>query len=151
MTLLERVEADMFDARKKRDELAVNTLGVLKSELVKAGKEPGAGGRLDDPASVRVVRREVKRREEAAEAYRSAGRADSAEREEREAELLRGYLPAAISPAELEAEVRRAIEEVGPAGPGGFGAVMKVATSRLAGRAEGGEIAATVRRLLGQG
>jgi uncharacterized protein YqeY len=151
VTLLERVEADMFDARKRRDELAVTTLGVLKSELVKAGKEPGAGGSLDEPAAIRVVRREVKRREEAAEAYRSAGRAESAGREEREAELLRAYLPAAVSQEELEREVRRVMEDVQVEGPGAFGVVMKQASARLAGRAEGGEIAATVRRLLGQG
>ena len=140
----------MFAARKRRDQMATSTLGMLKSELVKASKEPGVGGRVGDELAVRVIRREVKRREEAAEAYRAAGRPEAAEREEREASVLRGYLPPPLTPAQLETEVRRVIDDVRPQGPGGFGQVMKEATRRLTGRAEGGEIAATARRLLGQ-
>jgi hypothetical protein len=146
--LLEKVESDMFDARKRRDELAVSTLGMLKTELVKATKEPGAAATVDEQAGVRVVRREVKKRDEAAEAYRAAGRAEAAGREAQEAELLRVYLPAELSEAELEAEVRQVIEDLRPEGPGGFGQVMKEASKRLAGRAEGGDIAAVARRLL---
>jgi uncharacterized protein YqeY len=100
---------------------------------------------------LRVVRKEVKRREEAAEVYRGAGREEAAARETREAEILRAYLPAALSPEQLEREIRQVIEDVQPAGPGGFGMVMKEASKRLAGRAEGGEIASVARRLLGQG
>jgi uncharacterized protein YqeY len=149
--LYERVEADLFDARKRRDELALNTLGILKSEVVKATKEPGAAPGIDDQMVVRVVRREVKRREEAAIAYRGAGRHEAAARESREAEILRAYLPAALAPEQLEAEVRQVVADLRPAGPGGFGMVMKEASKRLAGRAEGGEIAAVARRLLGPG
>ncbi len=124
---------------------------MLKSEVVKATKEPGAGGEADDELVIRVVRREVKRREEAAGAYRAAGRDESAAREMSEAGILRAYLPAALSEAELETEVRAVIDEVQPSGPGGFGQVMKEASRRLSGRAEGGDIAAVARRLLGQG
>jgi uncharacterized protein YqeY len=149
--LYQRVESDMFEARKRRDELALSTLGMLKSELVKATKEPGAHAEIDDQLVVRMARRELKRREEAAEAYRSAGRTEAAGREEREAELLRAYLPASLSQTELDSEIRLVIEDVRPEGPGGFGMVMKEATRRLAGRAEGAQIAAAARRLLGQG
>lgn len=138
----------MFEARKRRDEIALNTLGMLKTELVRVGKEPGAAGKVDEQTAIRVVRREVKKREEASEAYREAGRAEAAHKEAREADVLRGYLPASLSPGELEAEVRRVIDEVKPEGPGGFGQVMKEASRRLAGRAEGAEIAAVARRLL---
>jgi uncharacterized protein YqeY len=151
VALVERIDAEMFEARKRRDELAVNTLGMLKSEVVKATKEPGAGGVAGDDLVLRVVRREVKRREEAASAYRDAGRDESAAREMSEADLLRAYLPAALSEAELESEVRAVIDDVKPSGQGGFGQVMKEASRRLAGRADGGEIAAVARRLLGQG
>ena len=120
----------MFEARKRRDEIAVSTLGMLKTELVGAAKEPGAAGAVDEQTATRVLRREVKKREEAADAYRQAGRAESADRETR------------------EAEVRKVIEDVRPEGPGGFGQVMKEASRRLAGRAEGAEIAAVARRLL---
>jgi uncharacterized protein YqeY len=142
------MEAELVDARKRRDDLSLSTLGLLKSEVVKASKEPGARGIIDDELLVRVVRREVKRREEAAAGFRSGGREDSARREEAEAELLRGYLPPALSAEELDVELRAVIEELQPQGPQRFGLVMKAATARLAGRADGGQIAAAARRLL---
>jgi len=148
VALYERLEKDLVDARMRRDQVALDTLGLFKSEVVLASKEPGAGGRIDDALVLRVARREVKRRDEAAEAFRSGGRGPQAEKEEREAEVLRGFLPAALSQAELEAEVRAVIEEVKPSGPGAFGQVMKAASARLGGRAEGGEIAAVAKRLL---
>jgi uncharacterized protein len=147
MGMLEQIDRDMARARLQRDETALNTLGLLKSEIVRATKEPGAGA-ADDELVIRVVRKEVKRREEAAQVYTSAGRADAASREEAEAEVLRGYLPAQMGDEELESEVRAVIDEVKPQGPRDFGAVMKAASARLAGRAEGGRIAAVARRLL---
>jgi len=133
----------------KRDELSLTTLSLLKSELVKVSKEGGAGGKIDDDVVVRVARREVKKREEAIEVYRKAGREESAQREEAEMGVLRGYLPAAMSELEVEAEVRAVIAELKPDGPKAFGAVMKAATARLAGRAEGQQVAAAARKLLG--
>jgi uncharacterized protein YqeY len=147
MGMLEQIDRDMARARLQRDETALSTLGLLKSEVVKATKEPGATG-ADDELVLRVVRKEVKRREEAAQVYTSAGRAEAARREEAEAEVLRGYLPAQMGDEELESEVRAVIDEVKPRGPRDFGAVMKAASARLAGRAEGGRIAAVARRLL---
>lgn len=149
MALFEQVETDMMDARRRRDQLAVNTLGMLKSEVVKATKEPGAGP-VDDQMVVRVLRREVKKREEAAEAYRAAARLEAADKESREAEILRAYLPAALSPEAIEAAVRQVVDELRPSGPGAFGQVMKEATARLAGRADGAQVAAVARQVLGQ-
>ena len=139
----------MVSSRIKRDDVALSTLSLLKSELVRASKDGGAGGRIDDDMVVRVARKEVKRREEAIEIYRKAGREDAARREESEMQVLRRFLPAAMSEQEIEAEVRAVIAEVKPDGPKGFGAVMKAATTRLAGRADGNQIAAVARRLLG--
>ena len=149
MALYDRVQSEMVNARVRRDEVALNTLSLLKSELVRASKDGSLQGKIDDHLVIRVARKEVKRREEAIEMYRKAGREESARREEAEMEVLRGYLPAAMSEREIEAEVRAVIEEVKPDGPKGFGAVMKGATARLAGRAEGNQIAAVARRLLG--
>jgi uncharacterized protein YqeY len=148
MALFERIDLDMVTARKERDETRLSTLGLLKSEIVRAAKDPGAGGTGDDLV-LRILRKEVKRREEAARAYESAGRPEAARKEEAEAVVLRGYLPADLDEAELEREVRAAIDEVKPQGPRDFGAVMKAASARLAGRAEGGRIATVARRLLG--
>jgi uncharacterized protein YqeY len=137
----------MIDARRRRDDVALGTLSLLKSELVKASKEGGAG-KIDDDLVVRITRKEVKRREEAIEVYRKAGREETARREEAEMAVLRGFLPAAMSEQDVEAEVRAVIEELKPDGPKAFGAVMKAATARLAGRAEGAQVAAAARKLL---
>lgn len=148
MSLYDRLDRDMVDARKRRAELELATLGLLKSEVVRASKEPGAGT-ADDALVTRVIRREVKRREEAAQAFASGGREASAQRELAEAEVLRAYLPPELSDQDLEREVRAAIDEAKPRSPKDFGAVMKAASARLGGRVEGGRIAATARRLLG--
>lgn len=145
--LFDRIESELVEARKRRDEIALNTLSLLKSEIIRVSKEPGAAG-IDDELVVRVARREVKRRQEAIDVYRKAGRDESASREEGEMAVLRGYLPASLSDAEVEAELRTVIDEVKPEGSKGFGAVMKVASARLAGRAEGAQIAAIARKLL---
>ncbi|TMG20963.1 MAG: GatB/YqeY domain-containing protein [Chloroflexi bacterium] len=149
VALYDRVQSEMVDARMRRDDVALDTLALLKSELVRASKEGGSAGKIDDDLVTRVARKEVKRREEAIDVYRKAGREESARREEAEMSVLRGFLPAAMSDQELEAEVRAAIAEVKPDGPKGFGLVMKAATARLAGRADGNQVAAVARRLLG--
>lgn len=149
MPLFERIDADLVAARKRRDALALATLGLLKSEVVKAGKEPGADGSAPDELVLRVIRREVKRRDEAAAAFAAAGRAESAARERSEAEVLQVFLPTAIGDDELEREVRAVVDELRPQGPRDLGAVMKAASTRLRGRAEGGRIAAVAKRLIG--
>jgi uncharacterized protein len=149
VALYDRIQSELIQARRNRDEVGLNTLALLKSELVKASKETGAPGTLDDELVMRVARKEVKRREEAIEVYRKAGREEAAKREEAEMAVLRGYLPAAMSIEEVESEVRAVIEELKPEGPKAFGAVMKAATGRLSGRAEGAQIAAAARKLLG--
>lgn len=149
VALYDRIQTDMVEARRRRDEVGLATLSLLKSELVRASKDGTAGGQINDELVLRIARKEVKRREEAIDVYRKAGREDSARREEAEMAVLRGYLPAAMSEQELEAEIRAVIAEVKPDGPKGFGAVMKAATARLAGRADGTQIAAVTRKLLG--
>ncbi|HEY4888325.1 MAG TPA: GatB/YqeY domain-containing protein [Candidatus Dormibacteraeota bacterium] len=149
MALYDRIQVELVESRRRRDQVTLDTLALLKSELVKASKENAAGGRIDDELVVRVARKEVKRREEAIEVYRKAGRVDSARREEAEMALLKVYLPAAMSDEAVEAEVAAVIAEVKPEGAKGFGMVMKQATARLAGRAEGAQVAAAARKLLG--
>ncbi len=148
VALFDRLQTELVAARRRRDEDSLSTLSLLKSEVVSASKEPGAAETIEDELVLRVARREVKRRQEAIDVYRKAGREESARREENEMAILRAYLPAGMSDAEVEAEVRAVIAEVKPDGPKGFGAVMKAATARLAGRAEGAQIAAAARKLL---
>jgi uncharacterized protein YqeY len=145
---MERIDAELVAARKAHDGRTLATLGVLKSEVVNASKEPGAGT-ADDDLVLRVVRRELKQREESAQAFADAGRGETAREEQAKAELLRAYLPAQLTDEELERELSEVIAEVRPQGPRDMGAVMKAATARLAGRAEGGRIAALARKLIG--
>jgi uncharacterized protein YqeY len=149
VALYDRIQAELVESRRRRDSVTLDTLSLLKSELVKASKETAAGGTIDDELVVRLARKEVKRREEAIDVYRKAGRADSARREEAEMAVLKLFLPATMSEKDVEAEVAAVIAELKPEGPKGFGLVMKAATVRLAGRAEGAQIAAAARKLLG--
>src|SRR5258708_11955826 len=146
VALYDRIEAELVDSRRRRDSVTLDTLSLLKSELVKASKESTAGGKIDDELVVRLARKEVKRREEAIEVYRKAGRADSARREEAEMEVLKTFLPATMSEKDVEAEVAAVIAEIKPDGPKGFGIVMKAATARLAGPAHGAAGAAPARQ-----
>jgi uncharacterized protein YqeY len=148
MAIYDRLQSELVEARRRRDELTLNTLSLLKSEVVRATKESGATGSIDDALVERVARKEVKRRQDAIDAYRKGGREEAARREEAEMALLRGYLPAGMTSEQVEAEVRSVIDELKPDGPNAFGAVMKAATARLAGRAEGAQVAAAARKLL---
>jgi len=149
VSLYERLQTELVSARRRRDKVALSTLSLLKSEAVRASKEVAAGGTIDDELMERVARKEVKRRQDAIDIYRKAGRDDAARREESERAILRTYLPASMTQEQIEAEVRAVIAEVQPDGPKGFGAVMKAASARLAGRAEGAQVAAVARKLLG--
>jgi uncharacterized protein YqeY len=104
---------------------------------------------LDDAEVVTVLGRESKKRREAAEAFDGAGRPDRADRERAEGEVLAGYLPAQLSDDDLRDLVTAAIAETGAEGPRGIGAVMRVVSPQTTGRAEGGRVAAEVRRQLG--
>jgi len=148
VALYDRLQTELVEARRRRDELVLNTLSLLKSEVVRATKEADASGSIDDALVERVARKEVKRRQDAIEAYRKGGREDAAKREEAEMALLRGYLPAGMTSEQVESEVRAVIAELKPTGPNAFGTVMKAATARLAGRAEGAQVAAAARKLL---
>jgi uncharacterized protein YqeY len=149
VALYDRIQAELVESRRRRDDVTLDTLSLLKSELVKASKESAVGGRIDDELVVRFARKEVKRREEAIEVYRKAGREESARREEAEMVVLKSFLPVAMEEADVEAEVAAVIALLKPEGPKGFGMVMKEATARLAGRAEGAQVAAAARKLLG--
>lgn len=150
VALYDRLQTELVGARRRRDDVVLNTLSLLKSEVVRATKEADAPGTIDDALVERVARKEVRRRQDAIDIYSKAGRSEAAQREEAEMAILRSYLPASMSPEQVEAEVRAVIAEVKADGLKAFGVVMKAATARLAGRAEGAQIAAAARKLLGE-
>lgn len=147
--LKDRLQQDLTSAIKSRDELRAATLRLALT-AVKTEEVAGTASRqLSDDEVVRVLTREAKKRREAAAAFEGAGRQDRAERELAEGAVLDEYLPAQLSDAELEGLVTAAIAEAGATEPRAMGQVMKIVTPRLAGRAEGGRVAAEVRRQLG--
>jgi len=141
MTVTEQVHTDMTSAMKAGEKQRVGALRLVLSELQKAAKEGGA----DELA---VLRRERKRRLEAAEQFRGGGRPELAEQEESEAKLIEGYLPAELSDEELDRLVAGAIAETGAGEPKDIGQVMKAVMAQVQGRADGKRVSARVRQAL---
>ncbi|RJK97661.1 GatB/YqeY domain-containing protein [Vallicoccus soli] len=146
--LKDRLRGDLTTAIKARDELRSATLRMALTAVTTeevAGKEQRE---LSDEEVVAVLGREAKKRREAATAYDDAGRAELAARERDELGVLEAYLPAQLSDEELRDLVAAAVAQTGASGPRGLGQVMKVVQPQVAGRAEGGRVAAEVRRQL---
>lgn len=147
--LKDRLQADLTTAMKAQDELVRATLRMV---LTAIGNEEVAGAtarRLTDEEELKVVAREGKRRREAAEAYHAGGAQERAERELAEEAVIAAYLPVPLTDEELRAMVAQALAETGASGPQAMGAVMKAVGPKVAGRAEGGRVAAAVRAALG--
>src|ERR1700735_895 len=142
VTVLEQLKSDLTTAMKAGERERVGALRMVISELQKDAKE-GAGDELA------VLRRERKRRLEAAQAYREAGREELASTEEAEAELISGYLPAELSEQELQELVARAVRESGAESVRDMGRAMGVAMAAVDGRADGKRVSALVRVSLG--
>jgi uncharacterized protein YqeY len=148
--LKDRLRADLTTAMKGRDELSTATLRMVLS-AVSAEEVAGKEAReLTDDDVQAVLRREAKKRREAAEAFAGAGRAEQAERERAEEGVIAVYLPAQLEDADLVALVADVVTSTGASGMKDMGRVMGAVTAQVAGRAEGGRVAAEVRRQLGR-
>lgn len=148
MMLKARLESDLHTAMKSRDELVTSTLrmaitAVRNAEV--AGKE---ARQLTDDEILGVLTKEAKKRRESAVAFGDAGRAELAAKERAEEEILMAYLPKQLTDAEVAAIVRDALTAGGFTSPSTMGPAMKAAQSAVAGRAEGGRVAAEVKRQL---
>jgi hypothetical protein len=149
--LKDRMQADLTEAIRGRDELRAATLRMVLT-AVKSAEVAGSEARtLDDEEVLAVLRTEAKKRREAAEAFDGAGRAERAERERAEEQVIASYLPAQLSDEEVSAIVAEevaAAAAAGAAGMGAMGRVMGAVRPRVGQRAEGGRVAAEVRRQL---
>jgi uncharacterized protein YqeY len=141
MTVIDQVRTDITSAMKAGEKTRVGALRMVLSELQKAAKEGGSD-------EVAVLRRERKRRIEAAEQFRHGGRPELAEQEESEAELIDGYLPAEMPDDELDALVRAAVQETGASEAKDMGQVMKAVMAEVDGRADGRRVSGRVREVL---
>ncbi|MBR5437211.1 MAG: GatB/YqeY domain-containing protein, partial [Muribaculaceae bacterium] len=142
MDLFEQVSADIKKAMLARDKVRLEALRGIKKEFLEAKTAKGGDGTLPDDAATRILVKMVKQRRESADIYAGQNRQDLADNELAEAAVIEEYLPKQLSAEELEAELKKIIDQVGASSPAEMGKVMGVATKALAGRADGKAISA---------
>jgi hypothetical protein len=150
MTFQAQIDREIKAAMLAREALTLSVLRMLKASLMNAAIEKhGAGGALDDADALAIVRKELKKRQDAIEGFEKGGRAEMADIERSEIEILSAYLPAALSADEVSALVREAIAEAGATTRQQMGAVMKIANAKSEGRIDGRTLSAEVQKQLG--
>lgn len=148
MSLKETLRTDLTAAIKGRDQVTAATLRMTLASISTQEVAGDAHRDLSDDEVVAVVTKEAKKRREAAEAYDGAGRPELAEGERAELAVLEGYLPEQLSDQDIEDLVAKAVDQLGANNMSAMGAVMRIVQPQVAGRAEGGRVAAAVRRAL---
>ncbi len=148
MALFDVISEDIKKAMIAKDKVALEALRGVKKEFLEAKTAKGASGELADDAALKILQKMVKQRKESAQIFTEQNRPKLAENELAEAAVIEKYLPAKLSDAELEAEIKAIIAEVGAKSAQEMGKVMGVATKKLAGKADGKEISAKVKALL---
>lgn len=143
------LQRDLHDAMRQRDKVRAGTLRMALTAVSNAQVAGTEARELSDDEVLKVLQKEAKKRREAATAYTDAGREELARQEQEELAVLEAYLPQQLEDAELDRMAAEAVAEVGATGMTQMGQVMKVLQPRVAGRAEGGRVAAAVRRALG--
>ncbi len=148
MGLKETLQSNLTEAIRSRDEIKSGTIRMVLTAITNeevSGKEARV---LSDAEIITVLFREAKKRREAAEAFADAGRADRAEQEKKEGEIIATYLPAQLSDDEVKKIIADAIAQTGASGPQGMGQVMKLVTPQTAGKADGGLVSGLVKAAL---
>ncbi|MBR5209553.1 MAG: GatB/YqeY domain-containing protein [Paludibacteraceae bacterium] len=148
MALFDVISEDIKKAMIAKDKVALEALRGVKKEFLEAKTAKGASGDLADDAALKILQKMVKQRKESAQIFTEQNRPELAENELAEAAVIEKYLPAKLSDAELEAEIKAIIAEVGAKTAQEMGKVMGVATKKLAGKADGKDISAKVKALL---
>jgi hypothetical protein len=149
MSLYEKIAGDLMAAMKAQDKGILEALRAAKTAFIIAKSEKGADAVLNPEEEIKIIQKLVKQRRESSAIYKEQNRPDLYEKEDAEAAVLERYLPAKMSPAELAEAVRAIITRVGATSPADMGKVMGVASKELAGKADGREISAIVKQLLG--
>lgn len=145
--LQEQIDVDLRDAMRAKDEIRLSTLRLLKSAVTYAGIAKNTE-KMDDVEIVKVIQREVKKREEAIENYVKGARPELAEKEKKELAILQSYLPAQIPEEELARIVEQAVAKTGASTKAQMGMVIKEVMAEVQGRADGKRISALVSRKL---
>ncbi|MGZ5440935.1 MAG: GatB/YqeY domain-containing protein [Thermoanaerobaculia bacterium] len=144
--LTEKIRADLTAAMKAQEKDRLSTIRMLQSAI--KNEQINAGHELSDEEAMAVIRKAVKQRQDSIEQYTNAGRTELAEKERAEMDLLKTYLPAELSTEELESGLREIIAATGAQSKKDLGKVMKDASARYKGRADGKKIQEIVSRLL---
>ena len=148
MDLYEKVSKDIIAAMKAQDKMRLEALRNIKKYFIEAKTAPVANDTLTDEAALKILAKLAKQGRDTAQLYKEKGRDDLAGEEMAQVVVIEEYLPKALSPEELEAEVKAIIAETGSTSPKEMGKVMGVATKKLAGRADGKAISTLVKKLL---
>lgn len=148
MALFDIISDDIKKAMLAKDKVALDALRGIKKEFIEAKTAKGGDGELHDDRALQILQKMVKQRKESADMFIQAGRAELAQDELAQVEIIQRYLPKMLSDEELTAALTEIIAQVGAAGPQDMGKVMGVATKQLAGKAEGRAISAKVKELL---
>jgi hypothetical protein len=146
MSLKDQITEDMKSAMRAKDSARLSTIRMLLAACKQ--REVDERITLDDAAVVAIVDKMIKQRRDAITQFAAGGRNDLVDKESAEVTVLESYLPKRLDDAEIEAEVRRLVDEVGAAGPGDMGKVMAAAKARLGGKAEMSLVSAAVKRVL---
>jgi uncharacterized protein YqeY len=147
-SLTTQIRHDLHDAMRAKDKVRAGTLRMALTAITTAEVAGEQARELDDDEVLRVLAKEAKKRREAADAYAAAGRPELAQAEESELAVLEGYLPAQLGDDDLLAVVERAVATTGASSIREMGQVMRAAQAEVAGRADGGRIAALVKQVL---
>ena len=148
MNLKQNIEADIKTAMLAKDKDRLRALRGIKSLILLAETEKGAGEQLDQDAEMKLLMKAAKQRKDSADLYTDNGREDLAAAERSELEVINSYLPKQLNEDELREELKNIIKEAGATGPQDMGKVMGAASKKLAGRAEGKAISTHVKDLL---
>ena len=148
MSLFDQVSKDIVAAMKAKDKVRLEALRNIKKFFIEAKTAPGANDTLDDAVALKILAKLAKQGRDTAALYHEQNRPDLAEEEEAQAKVIEEYLPKALTPEELEAEVKAIIAQVGATSAKDMGKVMGVASKQLAGRADGRTISTLVKQFL---
>ena len=148
MSLFDQVSKDIVAAMKAKDKVRLEALRNIKKFFIEAKTAPGANDTLDDAVALKILAKLAKQGRDTAALYHEQNRPDLAEEEEAQAKVIEEYLPKALTPEELEAEVKAIIAQVGATSAKDMGKVMGMASKQMAGKADGKVISDIVKKLL---
>ncbi|MEI9944168.1 MAG: GatB/YqeY domain-containing protein [Chitinophagaceae bacterium] len=148
MALEQKIMADLKTAMLAKDEKTLRSLRAIKAAILLAKTSEGAGGELKEEDEVKMLQKLVKQRKDSLEIYQQQNRADLAQKEQEEIEVIEKFLPKQLSGDELKEMLTVIIAETGASSPADIGKVMGAATKKLAGKADGKTISAMVKELL---